>query len=252
MPGQIFDVILLNARPAAGKSEILDFLKKTPLEERMRRFHVGEVEEFDDFPILWEDFEDDDLYEKNGKPRLISNATFTYKGETLPGYNFKDKFYWNFLIQKLSRNYAKQLARKTDYHRTTTAIFEFARGSEHGGWREAYPHLSDDVLKKACAVYINVPWEESLRKNRKRRKPGMEDSILFHSLEDKKMEMLYKESDWEEFSKTDPHFLSIRSFKVPYVVFENMPDKTTDLPPQLGPYLEETLGKLWKTKQGRS
>ncbi|MFH1017710.1 MAG: hypothetical protein V1798_05935 [Pseudomonadota bacterium] len=252
MAGQIFDIIMLNGRPASGKSEILDFLKKTPLEERIRRFHVGEFEEFDDFPILWDAFEDDDIFEKHGKARLISNPTFTYKGETQPGYSFKDKFYWNFLIMKLCRNYAKKLARKPDYHRTTTAIFEFARGSEHGGWRDAYPCLTDDVLKKACTVYINVPWEESLRKNRKRRKPGMEDSILFHSLEDLKMEMLYKDSDWEEFTKKDPNCLSVRGFKVPYVVFENMPDKTTDMPPALGPYLEETLGKLWKTKQGRS
>jgi hypothetical protein len=249
MASEIFEILILNGRPAAGKSEILDFLKKTPLQERMRRFHVGEFEEFDDFPILWEAFEDDDLYEKHGKPRLISNGTFTYKGETNPGYTFKDQFYWNFLLMKLSRKYAKRVAENPNYHRTTTAIFEFARGSEHGGWREAYPNLSDDVLSKACTVYINVPWEESLRKNRKRHRPGKEDSILHHSLEDKKMEMLYKESDWDEFSKKDPKYLNVRNFKVPYVVFENMPDKTTDLPPELGPYLEETLGKLWTNKK---
>ena len=50
-------------------------------------------------------------------------------------------------------------------------------------------YLSDDVLAKACTIYINVPWEESLRKNRKRARPDQEDSILHHSLEDKKMEM---------------------------------------------------------------
>ncbi len=248
MANKIFDIILLNARPAAGKSEIIDYLKKTPLEERMRRFHIGELEEFDDFPILWDAFVDDDVYEKHGKPRLISNATFTYKGETHPGYVFKDKFYWNFLVDKLCRNYAKKLQKNPDYHKTTTALFEFARGSEHGGWKEAYPCLSDDVLKKANTLYVDVPWEESLRKNRKRARKGQEDSILFHSLEDLKMEMLYKDTDWTEFSKKDPNFLHVRNFKVPYVVFDNMPDKTTDMPPALGPYLEETLQKLWKIR----
>ena len=60
MAGEIFDIIILNGRPAAGKSEVIDYLKKTPLDERIRRFHIGEFEEFDDFPILWERFEDDD------------------------------------------------------------------------------------------------------------------------------------------------------------------------------------------------
>ena len=89
MPG-IFPILILNGRPAAGKSEIIDYLKGIPVDERIRRFHIGEFEEFDDFPILWERFEDDDLFEKYGKPRLISNTTFEFDGETLPGYTFKD------------------------------------------------------------------------------------------------------------------------------------------------------------------
>ena len=40
-----FEVIVLTGRPAAGKSEVIDYLKKTPVEERRRRFHIGEFEE---------------------------------------------------------------------------------------------------------------------------------------------------------------------------------------------------------------
>ena len=120
-------------------------------------------------------------------------------------------------------------------------------GKEHGGWTEAYPHLSDDVLKKACTVYIDVPWEESLRKNRRRARKGQEDSILHHSLEDLKMEMLYKDSDWEKFSSKDPNYLMVRDFKVPYAVFDNMPEKTDD-PKKIEPHLEEILSKLWEVK----
>jgi len=50
---EVFDVLLLLARPAAGKSEVIDYLKKTPLAERQERFHVGELAEVDDFPMLW-------------------------------------------------------------------------------------------------------------------------------------------------------------------------------------------------------
>jgi hypothetical protein len=240
-----FDIIILNGRPAAGKSEVIDYLKKIPVQERLRRFHIGDFEEFDDFPILWERFEDDDLYERHGKPRLISDTTFQYEGKTLDGYVFKDQFFWDFLIEKLNLFYSKRLRDNPRYHETTTAIFEFARGSQHGGFAEAYPYLSDQVLSRASTIYIKVSWAESLRKNRRRRNPDKPDSILEHSLEDKKIEFLYKESDWEGFSAKDPDYLLVRGQKVPYAVFENEPEKTLD-PAKLGPHLEEVCNRLWR------
>ena len=243
-----FDILILNGRPAAGKSEVIDYLKQTPLEERIRRFHIGAFEEFDDFPILWERFEDDDLYERHGKPRLISDTTFEYRGETLAGYVFKDFFFWNFLIEKLSLAYAKRLRDVPDYPDTTTAIFEFSRGRQHGGFAKAYSYLSDQILAKAATIYIRVDWEESLRKNRRRCNPDRPDSILEHSLEDKKLEYLYKESDWEAFSAPDPGFLSVGSHRVPYAVFDNLPEKT-DKPELLGAHLEEVCAKLWSLRQ---
>ena len=63
-----FDILLLIARPAAGKSEIIDYLKKSPLTERLQRFHVGRLEEIDDFPMLWTWFEEDALLERMGYP----------------------------------------------------------------------------------------------------------------------------------------------------------------------------------------
>jgi hypothetical protein len=44
MARDTFDILILNGRPAAGKSEVIDYLKKTPLEERIRRFHIGAFE----------------------------------------------------------------------------------------------------------------------------------------------------------------------------------------------------------------
>lgn len=244
----IFDIIILNGRPAAGKSEIIDYLKSVPLEERIRRFHVGKFEEFDDFPILWERFEDDDLWERHGRPRLISDTAFEYQGQTFQGYVFKDPLFWNWLIEKLNSAYAKRLRDVPDYHREHTAIFEFARGKQHGGFREAYAYLSDDVLDKANTIYINVTWEESLRKNRRRYNPDRPDSILQHALEDKKMEFLYKESEWDEFAAADPECLLVKGHKVPYAVFENMPEKT-DNPAVLGAHLEEVCARLWAIRQ---
>lgn len=245
MAEKTFDIIILNGRPAAGKSEVIDYLKKTPLDERINRFHIGDFVELDDFPVLWEQFEDDDLMEEMGKPRLLTNKEFTYKGKTYPGYVFKEKWYWNFLINKLNKQYERLLRDMPGFHRNNnTAILEFARGTEHGGFKMAYDYLSETILKNAATLYIKVDFEESMRKNRRRSNPDKPDSILEHSLEDPKMEMLYKESDWEEFS-ADPTYLKVKGIDVPYGVFENMPEKT-DKPEVLGAHLEEVLAKLWQ------
>ncbi|MEW6742351.1 MAG: hypothetical protein AB1486_06300 [Planctomycetota bacterium] len=250
MAQDTFEIIILNGRPAAGKSEIIDYVKKIPLAERVKRFHIGEFEELDDFPILWERFEDDDIYERHGRPRLVSNTTFRYEGRTYNGYVFKDSFFWNFLIEKLNLGYSKRLRDTPHYHESRTAIFEFARGSEHGGFAEAYAYLSDEILARACTIYIKVSWEESLRKNRRRANPGKPDSVLEHSLEDKKLEMLYRDSDWEGFCAPDPAYLRVRTHRVPYAVFDNEPEKT-DKPAILGAHLEEVCARLWAARRSR-
>ncbi|MCP5050264.1 MAG: hypothetical protein GY940_24065 [bacterium] len=250
MDKKIFDIIILNGRPAAGKSEVIDYLKQVPVEERIKRFHVGEFTELDDFPILWEQFEDDDIIEEMGLPRLISNKEFTYKGETHPGYCFKEHWYWNFLIKKLNSGYDRLMRDQPGFHeKNKTVILEFSRGSEHGGFKTAYDYLSDTILRQAVTLYISVDFEESTRKNRRRYNPDKPDSILEHALEDLKMEMLYKGSDWDEFA-ADPDHLKVKEFNVPYGVFDNMPEKT-DKPDVLGAHLEEVLTKLWQVFKGR-
>ena len=59
--GSVFPILILNARPAAGKSEIIHYLQDFPSEERRNRFHIGEMKVFDDFPMLWSWFEEDDI-----------------------------------------------------------------------------------------------------------------------------------------------------------------------------------------------
>jgi len=232
-----FDVIILIGRPAAGKSEVIDYLKKTPLEERIKRFHIGKFGEIDDFPMLWTWFEEDAILEKIlNKPRIHTDKD---------GY-FLHEYQWHLLIERISLEYSKKL-RDEGYHDEYTTILEFSRGSEHGGFKKAFQHLSDEILKKAGIVYIKVSYEESLRKNRRRFNPERPDSILEHGLPDEKLERLYKESDWEEVSAADPEFIDIKGYKVPYVVFDNEPEKT-DKPEVLGAHLEEVLQKLWELR----
>ena len=236
----IFDIIILNGRPASGKSEVIDYLKKTPVEIRQRRFHIGEFDEIDDFPMLWTWFEEDAILEKIlNKPRLHSDKD---------GYFFWE-YLWHLLIERISMEYSKRLRDKPNFHNKYTALIEFSRGSEHGGYQAAYPHLSDEILKRAAIFYIDVSFEESLRKNPQRFNPAKTDSILEHGLPDAKLTRLYKDCDWEEFRGDDPEFIKIKGHKVPYVVLHNEPDITTARDENLGRVLEELLNKLWILRQ---
>ena len=231
-----FDVLLLIARPAAGKSEIIDYLKQQPPEARLQRFHVGSFIEIDDFPLLWAWFEEDALLEQMGHPRLHTDAA---------GY-FLENYLWDVLIERIGLEYQKKLRDLPPAAGAFTTIIEFSRGAEHGGYRSAFAHLSRQILEKAAVLYIDVSWEESLRKNRKRFNPGKPDSILEHSLPDAKLERLYKEIDWEQISRPDPHYLAISGLRVPYMVFDNADDVTTRRGEALGLRLEKSLQDLWK------
>ena len=127
----------------------------------------------------------------------------------------------------------------------STTLIEFSRGRQHGGYRSAFAHLSRQILEKAALLYVDVTWEESLRKNRKRFNPEKPDSILEHSLEDAKLERLYKETDWDEIARDDPHYLTVQGIRVPYAVFDNSDDVTTRRGDALGSRLALVLNDLW-------
>jgi len=240
MAKNTFDIIILNGRPASGKSEVIDYIKKTPADERAKRFHVAEFDDIDDFPMLWTWFEEDAILEKKfNKPRIHSDKD---------GY-FLYEYQWHLLIERLSMDYEKRLRDNKNYHDKYTTLIEFSRGTEHGGYQAAYQHLSDEILERAAIFYIDVPWSESLRKNRNRFNPDKPDSILEHGLPDAKLERLYKEVDWEEFKGDNPEYITIKGHKVPYVVLDNKNDVTTARDEKLGDALEVLFKKLWELRK---
>ena len=239
MADKMFNILLLIARPAAGKSEIIDHLKKTPSNGRVEKFHIGEFEEIDDFPMLWTWFEEDEILTRLGHSRLHTDDQLNFIGHHM----------WDLLIERICLEYNKKLRDNPNYHQERTTIIEFARGKEHGGFKRAFQHLSKDVISKMAVLYINVSWEESLRKNRARFNPERPDSILEHGLTDEKLERLYRYVDWEEISAEDPAFITIQGIRVPYAVFENEDDVTTNRGAALAERLEQTLDKLWELYQ---
>jgi len=239
MDKDTFDVLLLIGRPASGKSEIIDLLMHTPPDVRRRSFHIADLDVIDDFPMLWTWFEEDRiLSEQLGQPRLHTD---------IDGY-FKYRHFWHLLIERISLEYRKRLRDDSIYHDHKTTLVEFSRGSEHGGYADAFSHLADDLLRRAALVYVNVSFEESLRKNRRRFNPNRPDSILEHALPDGKLTRLYRGDDWSDVSASGPRFLNVRSIRVPYVVFENEDDVTTGKPDLLAERLEGVLGRLWELR----
>ncbi len=232
MSEQTFKILLLIARPAAGKSEVINYLKHTPVQDRIERFHIGAFTEIDDFPMLWAWFEEDALLERMGQPRLHTDAE---------GF-FKHDYLWDLLVERISLEYQKLMRDGSG----ETVIIEFSRGTEHGGYQRAFEHLSDEILEKLAILYIDVPWEESLRKNRARFNPDRPDSILEHGLPDEKLEKLYRDSDWDRLIENSPETLTIKGVQVPYAVFDNSDDVTTAQGPALGERLQSVLGTLWQ------
>ena len=233
---QIFEILVLIARPAAGKSEVIDYLKNTPLPQREERFHVGKLVEIDDFPMLWTWFEEDALLERMGYPRLHTDADGYFIGEHL----------WHLLIERICVEYQKRQRDIPGLAQDYTTLIEFSRGSEHGGYRSAFTHLSQQVVERMAVLYLDVSWEESLRKNRKRFNPDRPDSILEHGLPDEKLERLYRETDWQAVSAADPAYLEIQGKQVPYAVFDNSDDVTTGRGDALGERLQQVTTALWQ------
>jgi len=231
-----FSTLILNARPAAGKSEILHALRELPQQQRIDRFHIGPLRVIDDFPMLWAWFEEDAMLERVfHRPRLHTD------GDGI----FLHHDFWHLLIHRLCLETEKFERDQMEPH---TVVLEFSRGVEQGGYQAAYRHLSRGVLERAACLYVRVSYEESRRKNRKRFNPQRPDSILEHGLTDEKLERLYRDDDWDAFTSGDPQTLEAQGLRVPYTVFENEDDVTTRGGEALYERLEQAFGRLWRLR----
>ena len=69
-----FNVLLLVGRPASSKSEIIDFLTGLEVDVLRRRYHLKTPDIIDDFPLLGNWFEEDEILSTRlERPRLYTD-----------------------------------------------------------------------------------------------------------------------------------------------------------------------------------
>jgi thymidylate kinase len=212
-----FDVLLLLGRPASGKSEFIDFMEGLPVAERAESFRIAPFRVVDDFPILWERFEEDDVWERLGRPRLHSKRCDG-------NYAVTDDGLWPFLIEKINRRVEPALAEpgRLDHR---TVIVEFSRGGPTG-YADALERLSPAVLERAAILYVSVSFEESWRRNVARYDEKRRSGILTHSVPREEMERTYGTDDWDAIAGAPRGTVVIRGIRVPYATMDNEPEST--------------------------
>lgn len=208
----IFQNLIIIGRPACGKSELTDFLKKIPVRERTEKYHIGNFKEEDDFPWLWQLSEEDDahLYTRR-VPEGFEITKPTLRGD------FFDK-----MNDVISEKYLKD----PSFYKENTLLIEFARG-KGDGFKRSLEKLSPEILKMSAILHILVSFEESVRKNNARYKKGLEGSILSHKVPDKDMNEYFIENDWLDITQNRPHgYLAINGVNVPFLTVNNEPELT--------------------------
>ena len=207
----VLDVLLLLGRPASGKSEFIDFMNGCPSGVRACAYHIGPFDVVDDFPILWDLFEDDDLWEALGRPRL-------YSRRCNGNYAVTDHGLWPFLIGKIDRNVTSRSSRPG-----RTTIIEFSRGGP-SGYADALPALSDEILRRAAILYVSVSFEESWRRNMARYDEADKGGILTHSVPREEMEKTYGTDDWFDLAPDPTGTIDVRGIHIPYATMPNEPE----------------------------
>jgi len=207
-----FDVLLLLGRPASGKSEFIDFMTRVSGAERARLFHIGPFSVVDDFPILWQKFEEDDAWERLGSPRLYSRRADG-------NYAVSDDRIWCFLIDRLTA-----AADALPAVPGRSLLVEFSRGGP-AGYQDALAGLSDDLLARTAILYLSVSFAESWRRNVARYDEKRRSGILTHSVPREEMERTYGTDDWPALTHgSSDGFLTVRDHRVPFATLANEPE----------------------------
>lgn len=235
----IFRHLLVLGRPACGKSEFIDFLKHATTDVRRSRLHIGQFEEVDDFPWLWEKFQEDVIWEKAGYPRLYTQEYMPGN----PGMAPKGAALFDWCMAKFNDVIARQYAGRADFYDQSTLLIEFSRGGQNA-FDKALRMLDRTVLEPAAILYINVSREESWRRNVARYQEKLKHSILAHMVPRETYDYFYDVNDWSDITGGRPSGrIDLNGVQVPFVTMNNEPESTD--PAVLEERYATALGELW-------
>lgn len=182
----LFKKLILIGRPASGKSEFIDFIKKIPQKEREKEYHIGAITELDDFLWLWEKFVDDDIWEASGHARLFSK-------KTEQGYCITNGILLDYCLEKFNQEILR-------LDQEGTVLVEFSRGKKDGGYTHALHKFSDHLLRDAAILFLWTSYAEALRRNETRYQEKLKHSVLAHRVPPQDMERFGKDIDWLELT----------------------------------------------------
>ncbi|MBE0636550.1 hypothetical protein IH601_11190 [Candidatus Bipolaricaulota bacterium] len=235
---EAFDVLLLLGRPASGKSEFIDFMTHISSDHRLREFFIAPFQIIDDFPILWNLFQQDDVWESVGRERWVSKRR---EGN----YAVADDSVWGFLIERINQLVIEKASQPEGRR---TLIVEFSRGG-HDGYLQALRRLSPSILRRAAALYVSVSFEESWRRNIARYDEKARGGILTHSVPREEMERTYGTDDWPSLTSGPVGLMRIGELEIPYATMDNEPEsKDLDILSERYRCALASLYALWRTR----
>jgi hypothetical protein len=238
----IFEHLFVLGRPAGGKSEFIDFMKRLSDQERAGAFGIGRFEEVDDFPWLWQACVDDDAREARGEPRQVSERT-------PEGYNITRPGFRGSLVDRFNEVISSRYLASPAFYRDGSLLVEFARGVGDG-FGESLQRFRPEILGRAAILYIEVSFEESCRRNSARYRAGQEESTLFHKVPDRDMLGFFRDNDWARITSGARHgYLELSGVRVPFVSMNNEPESTD--PAVLRARYAAALGRLMDLYRAR-
>jgi len=142
MKKDVFNVLLLQALPASGKSEVRNFMANMDPEILRKEFHVGENLQLDDFPYVFLMRRIDEVLEEMGQPRIY------YPGDD-PFIDGRD---WGTLSHLLNEDY-HDLINRNKVETSSVAEYYFERIDRASQMAGLAPRLSqlDENIRKQVA-----------------------------------------------------------------------------------------------------
>ena len=143
MKKDVFNVLLLQALPASGKSEVRNFMANMDPEILRKEFHVGENLQLDDFPYVFFMRRIDEILEEMGEARIY------YPGED-PFIDGRD---WGTLSELLNEDY-HDLINRNEIKCDSVAEYYFERldrASMMSGLAPRLSQLDENIRKKVAS-----------------------------------------------------------------------------------------------------